>query len=162
MGGPNELTIKTTEVSGNGILQRACLELSTTLALRRKVLPEQRVIDVTYMRPRNALRLSEHNNSNLRTSAVELERGLKKDLLLRRGCLRKALLSRVQTVHVGLVVLAVVQLHNLARDVRLERVVGVGEVRERVLRACQHGERGAGHARAGDVADGRSEHRHGE
>ena len=33
----------------------------------------------------------------------------------------------VEVRHVGLVVLGVVQLHDLGRDVRLERIVGVGQ-----------------------------------
>ena len=57
------LTIETTKISGNGILKRARLKLSTTLALRRKVLPEQRMVDVTYVRPFNMSTLSEHSES---------------------------------------------------------------------------------------------------
>lgn len=54
------------------------------------------------------------------TTAVELERGLKLDLLLGALCLRVRLFGGVEAVDVRLVVLRVVELHNLARDVRLE------------------------------------------
>ena len=52
--------------------------------------------------------------------AVELERGLEADALAWRGGLGVRVFSGVQAVHVRLVVLRVVQLHDLARDVRLE------------------------------------------
>ena len=133
------LTIKTTKVSGDRVLERARLELTTALALGGKVLPEQRVVDVAYMRTYRHVKTRRiQPEMTLRTSAVELERRLKEDLLLRRGGFRKTFLGCVQAVHVGLVVLGVVQLHDLARDMRFKSFVGIGEVRERVLRARQH------------------------
>ncbi len=83
--------------------QRAKLELAATLRLRREVLPEERVGN--------------------EPSAVEFEGRLELDLFFRGGGLRVCLLGSVEAVHVRLVVLAVVQLHNLARDKRLEGLV---------------------------------------
>ena len=82
------------------LLERARGELPAPARLRREVLPEERVVDVA--------------------PAVELERGLEADALARRGGLGVRVLGSVQAVHVRLVVLRVVQLHDLARDVRLE------------------------------------------
>ena len=67
-----------------------------------------------------------------RTTAVELERRLKSDALL--GVMRFGvrLFSGVEAVDVGLVVLRVVEGHDLLVDVGLEGVVAVGEGREGV------------------------------
>lgn len=73
-----------------------------------------------------------HDKARL-TSSVELERRLQRDALLGRGRLRVRLLGRVQSVHVRLVVLLVVELHDLAGDEGLEGVVGVGQVGEGVV-----------------------------
>jgi hypothetical protein len=67
------------------------------------------------------------------TSAVELERSLEGNALLGGRGLGVSLLGRVQSVDIGLVVLLVVKLHDLAGDERLEGIVGVGEVGESVL-----------------------------
>lgn len=80
------------------------------------------------------------------------------------------LLGDVQVVHVGRVVLAVVQLHDLRVDVRLQRAVVVGQVRKAVLvpaaaRGTRRRRRGQGQppARAeGDTEDAASRHRHRE
>jgi hypothetical protein len=48
--------------------------------------------------------------------------------------------SLVEVGHVRLVVLAVVQLHDLGRDVRLEGIVGVRQRREGVLGEAHLGE----------------------
>lgn len=72
------------------------------------------------------------------TTAVELERRLEGDALLRGGGLRVRLLGGVERGHVGLVVLLVVKLHDLAGDERLERVVRVRKIGELVL--AGHGE----------------------
>ena len=66
------------------------------------------------------------------TSTVELERALQRNPLARATGLRVRLLGRVERVHVRLVVLLVVQLHNLLRDEGLEAVVRVRQVREGV------------------------------
>lgn len=67
------------------------------------------------------------------TTTVELEGRLQRNALLGRRSLCVRLLSSVQSVDIGLVVLLVVKLHDLPRYERLERVVGVGEVGESVL-----------------------------
>ena len=54
------------------------------------------------------------------------------DALLGGGGLGVGLLGGVERVHVGLVVLLVVELHDLLGDEGLERIVGVGEVGESV------------------------------
>lgn len=67
-----------------------------------EVLPEEAVVDVA--------------------SAVELDGGLQRNLVWDR-CRRVPLQRRIQVRDVRLVVLAVVQLHNLRRDGRLKRLV---------------------------------------
>src|SRR5699024_377794 len=52
------------------------------------------------------------------------------------ACLLHSLESSVGTLHIGVVVLGVVQLHNFGRDVRLQCVVCVWELRQRVLSHC--------------------------
>lgn len=66
------------------------------------------------------------------TSAVELESRLERDALLGGARLRVCLLGGVEGVHVGLVVLLVVKLHDLLGDEGLEAIVGVWEVGENV------------------------------
>ena len=56
------------------------------------------------------------------------------------GKLRVVGHSRIQVVHVGLVMLVVVQMHGLGVDVWLERVVGV--------RKCRQSERAGGSSRS--------------
>lgn len=95
------------------------LELSlwlTTAILvgRRQVLPEQSVVDVS-----TAVEVEERRDAGS-LGRVALGLGL-----------GQGLDSAVEAVDVGLVVLGVVQLHDLARDVRLECAVVV--YRERVL-----------------------------
>lgn len=67
------------------------------------------------------------------TTAVELERSLEGDPLLGSLRLRVGLLGSVEGVHVSLMMLLVVKLHDLAGDVGLEGIVGVGKVGESVL-----------------------------
>lgn len=96
------------------------LELSrwlttTVLVGRCQVLPEQSVVDVS--------------------TTVEVEEGRDTGGLGRVALglgLAKGLESAVEAVDVGLVVLGVVQLHDLARDVRLECAVVVYRERARV------------------------------
>lgn len=59
------------------------------------------------------------------------------------------LLGGVQVVHVGRVVLAVVQLHDLRVDVRLQRAIVVRQVREAVLMPGARGRRRRGQPPAG-------------
>ena len=66
------------------------------------------------------------------TSAVELEGSLEGDALLGGGRLGVGLLGGVEGVHVGLMVLLVVKLHDLTADEGLKRIVGVREVGESV------------------------------
>lgn len=82
------------------------------------------------------------------------------------------LLGDVQVVHVGRVVLAVVQLHDLRVDVRLQRAVVVRQVRKAVLvpataRGTRRRRRGRGQGQPpacaeGDTEDAASRHRHRE
>lgn len=86
---------------------------------------------VRYLSATNALQ--ESDCAAELTTTVELERGLEGNALLRGRGLCVRLLSSVERSHVGLVVLLVVKLHDLARDEWLERIVSVGEVGELVL-----------------------------
>lgn len=74
----------------------------------------------------------EGRQREVRTTAVEPERGLESDALLGSAGLGVGLLCGVEGGHVGVVVLLVVKLHDLPGDVGLEGVVGVGEVGEGV------------------------------
>ena len=71
-------------------------------------------------------------------AAIELDGALEADgrghVALGRG-LGELLLGHVEVVDVGCVVLAVVQLHDLGADDRLQRVVVIGQVGQRVLAA---------------------------
>ena len=88
------------KVSDKSLLQGTIWELSAVHIGWRKVLPKEGMVDVT--------------------STVELQRRLQRDDLLGSFSLGEGHLRSVQTVHVGLVVLGVVKLHNLLRDVWLE------------------------------------------
>jgi len=116
------------EVSDQSLLQGAVWELPAMLVGRRKILPKEGMIDVT--------------------PSVKLQRGLQRDELLGTGSLGEGSLCRVQTIHVGLVVFAMVKLHDLFRDVRFESVVGIWKFWERMLSPRKHGgspvHRGAG------------------
>jgi len=105
------------EIGYDGLLERARLESAAgAFALGRggrEVFPEEGVVDVA--------------------ASVELESGLQGDALLGGGRLGVRGLGGVEGVDVSLVVLLVVKLHDLAGDVRLERVVGVREVGERAF-----------------------------
>lgn len=82
-----------------------------------QVLPEERVVDVP--------------------SAVELDGGLLGDLggdVVGGDGGDVGLQGVVEVGHVGLVVLAVVKLHDLGRDVRLQSIVGIWQLGKRVSR----------------------------
>ena len=70
----------------------------------------------------------------LLTTTVELESTLESDPLLGGAGLGVSLFGSVQSVDIGLVVLLVVKLHDLAGDVGLESIVGVRKVGESVAR----------------------------
>jgi hypothetical protein len=63
------------------------------------------------------------------TSAVEPEGSLQSDPLANRGRLDICLLCSIETVHIPLVVLGVMKLHDLSRDVRFQCLHNI----------CQHG-----------------------
>lgn len=74
-------------------------------------------------------------------STVELQSRLKSYLScdITPGQRFVVLLLGVQVVHIGCVVLAVVQLHDLAGDVRLQGSIVLRQVREGVLLPGAHG-----------------------
>ena len=95
------------------LLERARGELASTLAARGEVLPEEGVVDVA--------------------AAIELERGLEADAVARGDSLGVRVLGGVEAVHVRLVVLQVVQLHDLAGYMRLEGLPAYKMVRQCVF-----------------------------
>ena len=107
------LTINATEVGNDGVLERTRREFTSTLRLGSKVLPEERVVDVS--------------------TAVEFECLEEGDALLGRGGGSVRLLGGVERVDVRLVVLGMVQRHDFGADVRLEGIVRVWERWELVL-----------------------------
>lgn len=88
------------KVRDESLLKGAVRELPAMLVSWRKVLPKERMVDVT--------------------SSVELQRGLQRDAFLWSSGPEEGGLCRVQTVHIGLVVFGVVEFHDLLRDVRFE------------------------------------------
>lgn len=108
--------VEAAKIAFDGLLERSILQDPACSFLyfsrRSKVLPEQRVVDMS--------------------SAIEFECSLKCDALLRSGCACIGGLCRIQSIDVSLVVLLVMKLHDLARDIRLECIIGVREVRESV------------------------------
>ena len=61
------------------------------------------------------------------TTTVEADRGLEGNAFLGGGGLDIIRLSGIESSHVCLVVLGVVERHDLLRDVGLERIVGIRE-----------------------------------
>lgn len=109
--------VERAKVTLNGLLEGTVLEGSTALAGGSKVLPEERVVDVT--------------------TTVELDGGLELDLLANvvGGDGRVVGLNGVVEVgDVKLVVLGVVDGHDLLGDGGLERIVCVRKLGESVLR----------------------------
>jgi len=97
------------EVADNGILKVALLKGTSASGRRGQILPEKRVIDMT--------------------AAVELQSCLQVNLDGHGVCFSVFLLGVVQTSNVGLVMLGMMQLHYLLRDMGLESIIGVREVR---------------------------------
>ena len=109
--------VERAKVTLDGLLEGAVVEGSTALVGGGEVLPEERVVDVT--------------------AAVELDGGLELDLLadVVGGDGRVVGLDGVVEVgDVELVVLGVVDGHDLLGDGGLERIVSVRELGEGVLR----------------------------
>lgn len=109
--------VERAKVTLDGLLERTILEGSTALAGGGEVLPEERVVDVT--------------------TTVELDGGLELDLLANVVGRDGRVVSLDGVVKVGdveLVVLGVVDGHDLLGDGRLERIVSVGKLGESVLR----------------------------
>jgi len=98
------------EVADNSVLEVALFKGTSAGGTRSKVLPEQRVVDVS--------------------STVELESSLQRDLRCDRVRLGVLLLGVVQTGHIGLMMLRMVEGHDLLRDVRLQSVVGIRQLRQ--------------------------------
>lgn len=95
---------------------RTELQVRPVAAVGRHVRPEHRVADVPGEVEREVLLIEVHRRERVVGPRV--------GELFERG---------VGARHVALVVLGVVQLHDLAGDVRLERAVVVGQVRKRVV-----------------------------
>ncbi len=109
--------VKRAKVTLDGLLEGTVVKLSTAVTGGSQVLPEERVVDVT--------------------TTVELDSGLKLDLLLdvvARDGRVVSLDGVVKVVDVKLVVLCVVNGHDLLRDGGLEGVVAVRKLGKGVLR----------------------------
>lgn len=109
---------KAAKVSNQRLLQRPVWEFSAILVRWRQVLPKEGMVDVT--------------------SSVELQSGLQSNEFLRGRSLMKGGLCRVQTVHIGLVVLSVMKFHDLLRDVWFKSVVSVWKFWKRVFSPRKH------------------------
>lgn len=98
------------------------MQLPTAAVRRCEVLPEKRMVDVSY--PARGMSYSSSASERELTAAVELERGLELDVLLGSLRLRIRLFGGVQAGYVRLMMFCMVQGHNLARDVWLEGLCG--------------------------------------
>lgn len=120
--------VKRAELALNGRRQSALGELTATLALGGQVLPEQAVVDVAYPEDKNnnasSTRGKRHHQRTIRlTTTVELDGVLEGNLGRQVVGLERALellLRSVEAVHVGLVMLRMVELHDLGVDVGLK------------------------------------------
>ena len=119
--------VEAAKVAVDGILECTVGELTAAVLGRGEVLPEERVVDVA---------------AAIKVDGL-LEGDGRLDVLLVE-CVGELLLGGVEAVDVRLVVLGVVQLHDLGADGGLERAVVVREVRKRVLGADGTGGKGAG------------------
>ena len=115
----------------NGSFKRSFGQFTSSSVGRCKVPPEQGVINMSWSM---AIRIFKKciTRSIERTSTVELERSLESNSLLGSCGLGVRGLSSVQSVHVGLVVLGVVESHDLFRDVGLKGIIVVGKRRKSV------------------------------
>lgn len=98
----------------DGALQGALAE-NTPVALgvrpirgRCEVLPKERVVDMT--------------------TAIETKRGLQGDALFRGSRLGIVVLGSIERIDIGLMMLVVMEAHDLCDDVRLERIIAVREI----------------------------------
>lgn len=95
----------------DGLLQGTVTQSTTVALLRRRgggeVLPEKRVVNVA--------------------STVETESCLEGDALLGCRCFGICRFGCIERIDVGLVVLRVMELHDLLRDVGLKGIVSIGE-----------------------------------
>jgi len=97
----------TSEVTNQCILQLAISQFASPLAGRGKILPKQRVVDVS--------------------TPIELKSGLQGNRLSGGKAFRVRSFSSVQSVDISLVVFGVMKSHDLLRDMRLQSIVSVGQ-----------------------------------
>jgi hypothetical protein len=110
--------VEPAKVALDELLELTPGELAALSVRGREVLPEEGVVDVP--------------------TTVELERGLERDALLGRARGRVLLLGRVQPSDVSLMVLGMVESHNLRRDVRLESLLRYTVSEEPMLYGLTH------------------------
>lgn len=117
--------VERAKVTLDSLLERAVLQLSATLGRWGQIFPEERVVDVS--------------------TAVELDSGLQLDLLANVVVLDGGVVSLDGVVEVGdvqLVVLAVVDRHDLLADGWLQSIVCIRQLGKGVLRhdcVCESG-----------------------
>ena len=116
---------------------------AAALARRRHDRPEQRVIVV-------AAPVVAHRGTDVLRHARDAAEQRLEALLVQRGMLVE---RRVQVAHVRLMMLAVVDLHRLGVDVRLQRGIVVGQERQSVLVGFFCGCGCLGHRRSPRVCD---------
>jgi len=109
--------IQSAKVTIDSLLERAGSELSTSSGHRSEIFPEQGVVDVA-----TTVKLESTKESNAFLGRLRgVERGL----------------CSIQAVHVGLVVLLVVESHDLLADVGLKGIVWVRQIGEDVGHGCE-------------------------
>jgi len=108
------------KVAIDGVCERTWLEDATTASTMlgtmsswSKILPKERMIDMT--------------------ATVEFVSSLERNPLT-RGCSRnQRLFSRVETVYIGLMMLLMMEGHNLLTDERFESIIAVWKLRKSLL-----------------------------
>lgn len=130
--------LQPTKLLLNSRLQLSIDQLSSALLLRRQIQPKQRVVDMP-----TAVKLDSRLASNGSL-----------DIVLGKG-IGEGLLCSIEVVDVRVVVLGVVDLHDLSRNCWLKGIVVVGELGEGVLQA--QGAGGSGSAAAGGSGHGAGE-----
>ena len=125
------------KVAIDGVCERTWLEDATTASTMlgtmsswSKILPKERVVDMTWMLK---IRIDEIAFRGIPTATVEFVSSLERNPLA-RGCSRnQRLFSRVETVYIGLMMLLMMEGHNLLTDEGFESIIAVWELRKSLL-----------------------------
>jgi hypothetical protein len=94
---------------------------------RSKILPEERVVDVTWFMASEYKKSIEMGGL---TATVELVGGLKRNPLARSRCRNQRLFSGIEAVYIGLMMFLVMEGHDLLTDEGFESIVRIRKRRK--------------------------------